>query len=133
MGQDRLEINPLTGALGAEVLGVDLSRSLDNETFSTIVDAFNEYLVLFFREQDLTTDQHCAFAERFGKLIPHPFVQGLPDYPGVIEIVREPGEAYSWDGMFHSDLMFLDEPSLGAALYAKEVPPYGGDTEFVNM
>ncbi len=133
MSQNRVEVQPLTGALGAEVLGFDLSRSLDNETFSRIADAFNEHLVLFFRDQELTTAQHCAFAARFGKLIPHPFVQGLPDYPEVIKIVREPGESYSWDGKFHSDLMFLDEPPLGAALYAKEVPPYGGDTEFVNM
>ena len=133
MTYSRIEVKPLTGALGAEVLGVDLSTSLDNETYSEIIDAFHQYLVIFFRDQNLTTPEHRAFASKLGKLIPHPFVQGLPDYPDVIEIVREPGEAYSWDSKFHSDLMFLDEPPLGAALYAKEVPPYGGDTMFVNM
>ena len=133
MGSKAIEVKPLTGALGAEVLGVDLSSSLDNETFSTIVDAFHKHLVIFFRDQELTTEQHRAFAGKFGKLIPHPFVQGLADYPDVIEIVREPGEPFSWDSQFHSDLMFQEEPPMGAALYAREVPPFGGDTMFANM
>lgn len=133
MGAKNIEIKPLTGALGAEVLGVDLSTSLDNSTWSTIIDAFHKYLVIFFRDQDLTTEQHRAFAAKFGDLIPHPFVQGLDEYPDVIGIIREPGEPFGWDSQFHSDLMFLEQPPLGAALYGKEVPPFGGDTMFANM
>ena len=52
---------------------------------------------------------------------------------GDIEIIRSPGEPYNWDSKFHSDLMFLEEPPMGASLYALEIPPYGGDTVFVNM
>lgn len=133
MSAGKIEVRPLTGALGAEVFGVDLSTDLDNSTYSAIVDAFHKHLVIFFRDQDLTTEQHRAFAARFGKLIPHPFVQGLDDYPDVIGIIREPGEAFGWDTQFHSDLMFLENPPMGAALYGKEVPPFGGDTMFVNM
>lgn len=129
----KIDVQPLTGALGAELLDVDLSRPLDDETFAEIERAWAEHLVVFFRDQNLTTDQHRAFTGRFGALIAHPFVTGMPDHPDVIEIVREPGEPYAWDSMFHADLMFLEEPPIGAALYGREVPPVGGDTMFVNM
>jgi taurine dioxygenase len=60
-------------------------------------------------------------------------VKGLPEIPEIFKIIREPGESYSWDGFYHSDLMFLKKPPLGATLYAKECPPFGADTAFTNM
>ncbi len=129
----KIRVKPITGAMGAEVFDVDLSGDLDAETWDEINDAFHRFIVLIFRDQDLTDQQQFDFSARFGKIIPHPFVTGLPDHPEIFQIIREPGESYSWDSFYHSDLMFLERPPLGATLYAKEIPPYGGDTAFCNM
>ena len=79
---DRIEVHPVTGALGAEIAGVDLSETLDNETFSEIYDAFLDHLVLFFHNQELTPGQHKAFARRFGDLHVHPLTRSMPGQPG---------------------------------------------------
>ncbi len=129
----RLKVKPISGAMGAEVFDVDLSQDLDEATWAEISDAFHRYIVLIFRGQNLTDQQQFDFSSRFGKIIPHPYVTGLPDHPEIFQIIREPGESYSWDSYYHSDLMFLERPPLGATLYAKEIPPYGGDTAFCNM
>ena len=72
-------VEPVAGALGARIHGVDLSLPVSDETFEAIRNALHEHLVIFFRDQDLTTDQHDAFARRFGELIPHPYVHGSRD------------------------------------------------------
>lgn len=133
MAYKHFSLTPLSGALGAEVVGIDLAKPLDDDAMAEIVSAFHDYIVLLFRDQHLSPEQHGAIARRFGALVPHPYVTGLPDYPEIFEIVREPGESYSWDSYYHSDLMFLEQPPLGSALYAREVPPYGADTAFCNM
>ena len=128
-----IEVSPLAGALGAEVRGVDVSGPLADEVRGEVLDALHQHLVVFFRDQCLTCAQHHAFAGNFGPQVEHPFTKGLAEWPEIIEIIRSPGEAYNWDSKFHSDLMFLEEPPMGASLYAIEIPPYGGDTVFVNM
>ena len=129
-----MTIRPLSGAIGAEILGVDISEPLDDATFSQIQDAFDEYLVIFFRDQKLTPAEHNEFAARFHELEPHPYVHSIKGYPGIIEIVKEPDETINWGGTnLHADLTFLERPPKGAALYAREVPPAGGDTLFVNL
>ena len=129
----QLNVNPLAGALGAELSGVDLSQTLSPKVREEVLEALHRHLVIFIRDQELTCAQHHAFAGNFGPQIEHPFTRGLDEWPEIIEIIRSPGEAYNWDSKFHSDLMFLEEPPMGASLYAVEVPPYGGDTMFVNM
>ena len=124
---------PISGAMGAEVFDIDLSEDLSSEAWTEIQEAFHHYLVLIFRDQNLTDQQQFNFSQRFGKIIPHPYVKGLPDIPEIFKIIREPGESFSWDGFYHSDLMFLKKPPLGATLYAKECPPFGADTAFTNM
>ncbi len=119
--------------MGAEVFDIDLSGEINAETWDEIQDAFHHYLVLIFRDQNLTNKDQFDFSQRFGKIIPHPYVKGLPDIPEIFQIIREPGESFSWDGFYHSDLMFLKKPPLGATLYAKECPPFGADTAFTNM
>ena len=125
-------IEPLTGALGAEIGGLDLAHA-DDEAIAEVRAALNEHLVLFFRDQHLTPEQHLALAGRFGPVIEHPFVKSLPGYPGIIEIVKTVGEEHNWGGGWHSDLAFTEKPPLGAVVYAREVPPWGGDTLFANM
>jgi taurine dioxygenase len=132
MTYSSFDIAPISGALGAEVSGLDLNQ-MDDASFAQLSAALNEFLVLLIRDQDLSLQQHRAVASRFGKLIPHPYVTGLEADTDIFEIVREPGENFSWDNYFHSDLMFLEKPPKASALYAVTVPPYGADTEFCNM
>ena len=77
-----LDIRPLTGALGAEILNVDLNQ-LDQVTFGTIKQAFLDYSVLVFREQTLSEEQFAAFGERFAKLEDEPFLPHKTTTPGV--------------------------------------------------
>ena len=132
MAYQSIDVQPVAGALGAEIYGVDLSQSLDNATFNDIYQAWLDNLVVFFRDQEVTVQQHYDFAKRFKKLMPHPYVQGLDGYPEVIEIIKEPEEVRNWGGSWHADLTFMEEPPAGAVLYGRELPPVGGDTVFVN-
>ena len=126
-------VEPVAGALGARIHGVNLALPLSDGTLEAIRSALHEYLVIFFRDQELTTEQHRAFAERLGPLEPHPFVQGLAGHPDIIEIVKEPHETRNFGSGWHADLTFLEQPPGGAVLYARELPPVGGDTMFANM
>jgi taurine dioxygenase len=128
-----IDVQPVTGALGAEVHGVDLAGTLENDTFSEIYDAFLDHLVLFFHDQHLTPDQHKAFARRFGDIHIHPLTEGMPSHPEIVEIVKLPDEHHNWGDGWHTDLPFLGDPPLGSVLYAREVPPFSGDTHFANM
>ncbi len=130
---DRIDVQPVSGALGAEVSGVDLAEPLDNETFSEMYDAWLDHLVLFFRDQHLTPDQHKDFARRFGDLHVHPLTEGMPGHPEIVEVVKEPEEHHNWGDGWHTDLPSLTEPPLGSVLYARDVPPFSGDTQFANM
>ena len=132
MEYTKFRVKPISGALGAEVFDIDLSKTLDNSTMDEIHNAFTEYVVLLFRDQELSVKQHRDFASKFVKLIPHPYVTGVDEDPDLFEVVREPGETFSWDNYYHSDLMFLENPPIASALYGVEVPPYGADTEFCN-
>ena len=126
-------VEAVAGALGAQIHGVDLALPLSDETFEAIRDALHEYLVIFFRDQDLTAGQHRAFARRLGPLEPHPYVAGLEEHPDIIEIVKEPEETHNFGSRWHADLTFLEQPPGGAVLYARELPPVGGDTMFANL
>ena len=129
----RIDVQPVTGALGAEIFDVSLADELDNETFSEIYDAFLDHLVLFFRDQHLTPDRHKDFARRFGDLHVHPLTESMPDHPEIVEVVKEEDELHNWGDGWHTDLPFLEEPPKGSMLYAREVPPFSGDTHFANM
>jgi len=128
-----LEIQPISGALGAEISGVDLSQDLSNEVFDAIHQAFLDYQVIFFRDQKINHEQHKAFGRRFGSLNIHPYVKGMDGHPEIMQIIKEPGDRLNFGGGWHSDMSFLEEPALGSILYAREVPPYGGDTLWASQ
>lgn len=127
-----LEVRPIAGALGAELLGVDLRADLDDATVAAIRRAFLDHLVVFFRDQALTPAELVAFGRRFGALTRYPMVKGLPDQPEVIEVVKLPHERMNFGGIWHSDTVYLEEPPMGTMLLAHELPPVGGDTLFAN-
>ncbi len=128
-----LTIKPLAGALGAEILGIDLSRPLADADWAAIEAAFHRHFVIFFRDQHLTPDQQIAFARRFGLLEDYPYIAGLPDHPELIEVVKLPSEDFNFGSGWHADMSYRDAPPLGAVLYAMEMPPVGGDTMFASL
>lgn len=132
-GYKYVEVAPICGALGAEVLGVDLSHPLPAETFDEIRRALREYLVIFFRDQKLTPEQQKDFGKKFGTLNVHPVYEPLPGHPEILQIVKEADAKDNIGDTWHADATFLDEPPMGSILYAREVPPFGGDTLFSNM
>lgn len=127
-----IDVRPMAGALGAEIFGVDLAR-LDDSVFTGIHQALLDHSVICFRDQDLTPDQQIAFAQRWGEVHHHPYLKGLPDRPEIIEIVKEAGERNRFGDHWHTDQIFTPAPAMATMLYAKEVPPVGGDTMFANL
>ena len=133
MTYTHFEAKRIAGALGAEIAGLALSRDLDEAVIDEIRRALLDHLVLFFRDQTLTMDQQLAFARRFGPLDTYPMVKGIEGFPELVEVRKEPDEKINFGGLWHSDTSYLPEPPRAAILYAKELPPYGGDTLYANM
>jgi taurine dioxygenase len=127
-----LEIRPLSGAIGAEVLGVDL-RDLDDETVLALRRIWLKHLVIFFRDQTLSPEQFLGLARRFGKPIEYPFIQGIDGFPEVTPVVKLEHEKNNFGGIWHTDTAYLETPPMGTLLIARDVPPYGGDTLFANQ
>ncbi|HEX6310811.1 MAG TPA: TauD/TfdA family dioxygenase [Acidimicrobiia bacterium] len=127
-----IEVTAVTAAIGAEVTGVSLADPLDDGTVGRLRQALLDHLVLFFRGQELTDDQHLAFALRFGPLSLSPLVTRYQDNPKVtvLDQVSPKGEgADEW----HSDNTFMGDPPMGSILRAAQLPAVGGDTCFANM
>ncbi|WP_284125130.1 TauD/TfdA dioxygenase family protein [Parerythrobacter aestuarii] len=127
-----LDVRPMTPAIGAEIHGIDLGASNIADSIPAIRSALLKYGVIFFREQDLTQDQHIAFARHFGELEIHPATPKDQPNPEVLRIAHGPksrGQENNW----HSDVTWRECPSLGSILLAREIPPVGGDTLFANM
>lgn len=125
-------VSPLTPLIGAEITGIDLSKPLDNAALAALRAALLDWKVIFFRDQDITTEEHLAFARRFGELEVHPFAPHKEGHPEVLAITHDrdrPGRENKW----HSDVTWRECPSLGSVLRAVEVPDVGGDTLFADM
>ena len=126
------ELFHLSPCIGTEVLGIDLASRLSDETIQWLMDLLVERKVLFFRDQPISIEQHIAFAARFGELEVHPFTPNNTAHPEVIELNNDkdrPPRINIW----HSDVTWRQEPSLGSILRARQVPEVGGDTLFANM
>jgi len=128
-----MRIEPMAGSLGAEVEGIDLSAPLDDRTINDIETALHEHLILAFREQDITPEQHLSFARRFGDILTYPLVKGLEDYPEIVPVLKLEHETVNFGGIWHSDTAYLEKPPKAAILVARELPPEGGDTLWSNM
>lgn len=132
MGYQRIRVNPIAGALGAEIEGVDMGAPLGNQVFQEVHDALMAHQVIFFRDQDITPAQHVAFARQFGELHVHPYAPSHRDHPEVL-ILKSSKANRSAANAWHSDVTFQEEPPLGSILLAREVPEHGGDTMWANM
>ncbi len=134
------EIRPLSENFGAEVIGLDLGRTLSDDDFETVRQAWFAAGVIVFRDQNLAPEQQVAFSRRFGPLIIHVMDQfQLPDHPEILLLSnkkREDGTAHGFEEAgryWHSDISYVEKPALGSLLYAVEIPPEGGDTMFADM
>lgn len=128
----RLDIHPMTPAIGAEILDIDLGATDIVDRIPEIRAALLKFGVIFFRDQDLSQEQHIAFARHFGELEIHPATSKDQPNPEVLRIAHGPdsrGQENNW----HSDVTWRERPSLGSILLAREVPEVGGDTLFANM
>ena len=128
-----IDVHPVSGALGAEITGVDISLPLDAEVVSEIRKALLNHLVIFFQNQVITPQQQLNFAVQFGLPIEYPQLKGLPECPLVTEVIKLEHETMNFGGVWHSDTTYLQQPPMASMLYAIEIPPYGGDTLFSNQ
>ena len=125
-----LTVEPLTGHVGAEVTGVQIA-DLDDASFDQLQAAFLDHKVLFFRDQELTREQHIAFGRRWGELHCHPFLRD-DDLPPEIVLLESKGQPAATANQWHSDVTFEECPPLGAILRSCVVPAVGGDTLFAS-
>ncbi len=133
MSNRRIEVQPTSGAVGARIVGVDLSQPLTDSELAVIRAAFDEHGVIFLRDQNITPEQHIAFASRIGVININRFFKAVPGYPQIAEVRKEPEQKTNIGGAWHTDHSYDEVPALGSILLAREVPPKGGDTMFASM
>ena len=133
------EVRPLAGNVGAEIIGLDLTRPLNDADFARVHRAHLDYHVVIFRDQRITPAQQIEFSRRFGVLQIHVLKQfllaGHPEILIVSNIVEDGQPVGLGDAgkYWHSDLSYKELPSLGSMLHAQELPSEGGDTLFADM
>ncbi|MEX1034777.1 MAG: TauD/TfdA family dioxygenase, partial [Sneathiella sp.] len=134
MDYKNIQVEPLTGTIGAEISGVDLSR-LDEDAVAEIRRAFLENVVVFFRDQPLGIEGLKKFTSHFGPFGIEPYVKTLTEHPEVIAVVKEADEVntINFGGHWHSDWSFQENPPMATILAGEDIPPFGGDTLFNNM
>ena len=129
-----LNVEPLTGVLGARLSGIDLKTDVDKELLASLRAAICEFEVVIIPDQSLTPEQQVEFSHLLGPYSPVPFVKPLDEHPEVIKVVKEntEPEAFNFGGVWHSDFSFLPIPPAFTILYAIDVPPVGGDTVWAS-
>lgn len=128
-----LEVRPVSGGVGVEIANVDLAGDLSNSDFAAIRDAFIEHGLIFFREQNMSPDEHIAFAERWGEININRFFPRVEGYDQIAAVVKEKDQLGNIGGGWHTDHSYDHIPAMGSILLARETPPIGGDTLFACM
>jgi len=130
-----METRPLSGGIGLEILGVDLSRGLSNAESDAVQDALYRNCCLLFRGQDLAPAAQVRFTELFGPAEPHP-LNTRPTAPGFAQVLilqNRPGRRGARNDYWHSDISHAPKPPAASILHAREVPQGRGDTMICNM
>lgn len=131
-----LQITPVTPLIGAEVTGIDLANASVDD-IGKIKSAFLDHLVLFFRDQDLSVDQHIDFGRHFGDLHVHPAASDYHDHHGmpeeILEIHADENTKRTAGDKWHTDVSCAAEPPAASILKLEVLPDHGGDTLFSNM
>ena len=128
-----IKIEKITPALGAEISGLDLSKPLKHSACDTVYDLLIEHQVIFFRNQNMSSDLHVALAESFGQpQPPHPVYPSLESHPCVM--VLDFGDDTPPDtNVWHTDLTFTESPPIASIIYSRQIPPVGGDTLWASL
>ena len=127
-----MKITLTSGALGAEISGLDLKDSSE-ENWKVINKLLLEHKVLFFRNQNISPEEQINFAKRFGPLEKHVYVKGRDQFPEIIRIIKKPDEKQQWGETWHTDVSYNPKPTKVIILRSIKIPPVGGDTMFSNM
>ncbi len=133
MDYKEIGVTPQSTALGAVISGIDLSKEPSKHAMAELEDAFGRYSVIFFRDQNLTPQQHIAMAERWGAINVNRFFKPLDGYPQIAQVIKEANQKENIGGTWHTDHSYDLIPAMGSMLYAREVPTVGGDTLFSSM
>lgn len=128
---NRIRVEPVTGSIGAEVVDIDL-RDLDDEIVEELRDAWMAHQVLFFRDQEVTHQQHIEYGRAFGECEIHPILPSPVDHPEIVVLESSP-ESFEAAEYWHNDVTFSPTPPMGSILVGRVLPPYGGDTAWANM
>ena len=130
-----VKIEEMTSSIGAELLNVNLGDAARDDGLAAEIHALLlKYKVLFLRDQQITRQEHVAFALRFGTLEEHPMVPSHPDAPGLVQIYKTPDKPLDrYENAWHCDATWREAPPMGCVLRCVECPPVGGDTIWANM
>lgn len=132
-----IQVRQLSAGLGAEIIGVDLAGPIDDDSFAQIENAWREHLILLFRGQKLSHEQHIAFSRRFGKLDDHAALPRLrhPEQHEILPVTNQEvlGRKQAVGQQWHSDLSHTLHPARASLLRCEVIPPVGGDTMWANM
>lgn len=127
-----MNVSAFSEGCGAVVTDLQLS-TLNNDELVELRGVFAEYGLLFFRNQDLTPDQHLEFAERFGSIIINKFFKTTAEFPQIAEVRKDKTQQTNIGGGWHTDHSYDDIPAMGSILVARTLPKTGGDTQFANL
>lgn len=135
-----LTVTPVSTVLGAEISGLDLRQPLMPEVVAAIRAALLRHKVVFFRDQDISHEDHVRFGRYFGELEGHPVTSHVPGFPEILHIEAADGMKLSEEiaplarvaNKWHTDVTFRAAPSMGGVLRARHLPPLGGDTLFAD-
>lgn len=130
---EKIKVRKVTPRIGAEIFGVDLAKPLDEAVFNEIHAALLENQVIFFRDQDISLDQHKDFGRRFGELHIHPASPAPEGHPEILTIHADANSKRVAGEAWHSDVSCDAEPPMASILRIHTVPESGGDTMFASM
>jgi taurine dioxygenase len=130
---ETITVDKLTPIIGAEIDGIDLAKPLSNRQQDELHRALAENLVIFFRDQKITPEQHLAFGRLFGELHVHPAAPHVEGHPELLRIYADEDSPRANGEEWHSDVSCEPEPPMGSILHIAQCPPKGGDTLFANM
>ncbi len=134
IGWGAMKEHPLTGAIGAEITGIDLRQAISDDLAGSLRDALARHQALFFRDQRLSLEQLKVLTRAFGPPMRLPYVQPLEGEPEIIRVLKEADERGGvFGGDWHTDFSFLERPPAGSILSADVIPPHGGDTVWVSQ
>ena len=127
MNGGEIEVRPIANALGAEIHGIDLSRELDDATFTAVRQALHDHLVIFFRDQKITPYQHLAFGRRFGEVETYAYAKGLASHPEILPVIKEAEDRST--GVFGT-AMLLPQNTAHGQIYTPWMYLKRADTQF---